>query len=163
MKYAPGNRKTKNDREDDKRTSLRKELKKLVDIQYKNKLRIDEIKKELEDVPEELEVTLHAVQRFKERIENVPNKIAKSILSDDNLLRKYKEHGEGKYKLTKYPNVLAVVSNFKVVTVYPRTDVGLRLVELTKYMDYWIEKRCQQEYHTQPILPFKEFRKTLYK
>jgi hypothetical protein len=96
---------------------------------------------------------------------SVPTRVIKKILDDPGLLRKYKMHGEGTYKLLKYPHIVAVVSNYKVITCYGRFEAHLRLEELSKYMDYYIEELVHQKRNgfSYKIKSFREFRKTLYK
>lgn len=150
----------------DRRRLLKKELEELYRQKYRLQLRIDQINKELEeDIPEQISISEHALKRFKQRIQDLPIKVIKKILSDQTLLERYVKYGEGKYKLQTHPNVVAVVSNFKVVTVYSAFDPKIKLEILGKYMNYWIDQkifRITNEELETPILTLRQFTRTFY-
>lgn len=156
--------KPEKERKIDKRAALRQERNSLLSERYKINLRLNEIKKELDIAPEQLTVTSHAVQRFKERIQNVPDKIAKKILSDPNLIEKYKISGKGRFRLTAYPEVIVVISNFTVVTCFSKKDPQMKLQDLEIYMDYYIDELIKMKLseNTWKVDSFGKFRKNCY-
>jgi hypothetical protein len=152
------------ERKQDRRALLRKERNTLLNQRYKINQRLEQIKKELDMPVDHLEVSNHAIQRFQERIENVPTKVARKILSESTLIEKYKRSGKGKFKLTAYPSVIVVISNFTVVTCFHIKDYRLRLEELEHYMDYYIDQLVASKLCgcTPKVNTLREFRKQYY-
>lgn len=176
--------KSKNLKIPDQRDKLEYELKhlkiklnKLCNQKYKIQLEIEEYQKKIDivkyklntDIPDKLIISKHAIKRFKERIDNLPDKVIKSVLSDKILYNKYLEKGAGIFKLKTHPNILAVVSSYTILTVYSAFDAKMKLKCLEDYMVYWIEQRCQKAIYSDnedvliPIITFKNFRKHYYK
>ena len=149
----------------EEKSKLLTEANKLLDSVFKIKQRVEEINLELDKEPDTICVSDHAIVRFKQRIQNVPNNIAKKILSDRKLLEKYKKYGEGAYRVSTHPHILAVVSNYVVVTCYSRFDYKVRLRELEKYMEFYIRELVHQKRNdfSYKIDSFSKFRKSLYK
>lgn len=64
-----------------------------------------------------LEVTAHAIDRFKERIEPLSDRDIRNILSSDDILQKYNKGGNGRYEINGYNNAYVIIHDFKVNTV----------------------------------------------
>lgn len=99
--------------------------------------------KEKETV-QELEVTAHAIERFKQRILNMPNTKVRKMLKDDALFRKVKNGGDGKYSLPQIPYCIVIVRDNAIITVYSKHDAEYRLDKLAHYMSYWVNRRIDQ-------------------
>ncbi|MGN7818837.1 hypothetical protein ACTJJB_01835 [Chitinophaga sp. 22536] len=148
----------------EERAELKAELNQLLDQRHRITNRIEQIRKQLDFKATELTVSQHAVDRYRERIMDIPPTAARKILNDPQLLEKHKRYGEGTYVLSNYPNVLCVVSNWTVVTCYNRYAPEEKLKSLGRYMDYYIDKLCHRVDNPGiPIKKFKQFRKDYYK
>jgi hypothetical protein len=106
-----------------------------------------------------LTVTEHAIQRFQERILDLPRQRIKTILSSPELHAKYLRHKSEKYRIKEVPGCVVVIKDSKVITVYSSVDPFYRLMMLEKYMDYYID--CLITKHTSwqqvDVIPFKIF------
>jgi hypothetical protein len=153
------------ERRKDRVRELKDERNRLLEDAFKIKNRVDEINKELsERAPEKLDITEHAIQRFQERIMILPISKIKKILTDPGLYEKYRKHGEGTYKLSEYPHIVAAVSNYRVITCYNAFDPKVRLRELEQYMEYYIERIVERiDCPWLRVKTFRQFRQTLYK
>lgn len=162
-------------KEVDKRRYLRQAESELLQKKSELQLELNTITEKLEkiqnklsiDIPNSLEITLHAIKRFKERIKNTHTRNIIRILSDKILFERYLKFGAGKYRLGRDPHIVAVVSNFKVVTVYNNFfDLKGKMEFLEHYMDYWIDQRILQELsnnENEPILSSSQYKKVYYK
>jgi DNA repair exonuclease SbcCD ATPase subunit len=113
----------------------------------------------------ELEITEHAVERFKSRIMKLPNQKIKQLLKSKDLYEKYISRGAGKYKLSDdFPHAVAVVKDFTVITVYSRYDPIERLEVLKAYMQQqWIDDMVEQMFDpAKNVMKLKTFRQKYY-
>ena len=148
----------------DKSVALRREIKELAELVDRGRKRIEFLQEELEKCKLcKLSISTHAIQRFKERVENLPTKVIKSLIWKSDLREKYLKNGPGRHKLNNKPTVIAVIKDYTVITILNVSSPELKLQHLEQYMDYWIEKRCQEDYLLKPTLSFREFTKNLYK
>lgn len=148
----------------DERAELKTELHLLLDQRYRLTNRINQIKTILSYTPAVLTVSQHAVDRYRERIMNIPPTAARKILNDPALIEKCKKHGEGTYVLTNYPNVLCVIRNWTVITCYNRYAPEEKLRVLGPYMEYYIRTLAYRVDNPGVSLKtFKQFRKEYYK
>lgn len=148
----------------DKRKELKQELNRLSILIDRGRKRIAQIQNELEGFEKKkLIVSEHAIKRFKERIENMPTKTIKTLFWQSNLQEKYLKHGAGRHRMNNKIGVIALIKDNTVITVLNDRDPMVRLEHLQQYMEYWIDKRCEQVYHPAPTLHFRDFIKTLYR
>lgn len=151
---------------DSVRTELNTRLTSLVKRRAQTDREIEDIKNKLDKLPapDKIIITNHAVERYQQRINNLPAKIVKKVLSDPTLLRRYKVHGSGLYRLADYPNVITVIVNFTIVTVKSDRDPKQQLVILEQYMDKWLDLRASAISDGKPFKPpsFEYFRMKYY-
>lgn len=135
-------------------------LQKQIDIVDK---KINKLKKGREETATQgITVTEHAIERFKERIINIPERKIKQMLRSETLLNMIKVSGSGKYVLPEMPMCTVAVEDFTIVTVYNRHDPFYKLDMLSHYMKYWVNMRVRSEFHDVEIMDFKEFSKKQY-
>ena len=112
-----------------------------------------------------LSISEHAIDRFKERIVDIPRQKVIKLLSSQDIFDRYKEYGPGKYRLSEdYPNVILVIEDYTICTCYMQFDYKERLTMLKSWMDQWVDERVRQELgeEVHPI-KLKTFRKKFYK
>lgn len=110
------------------------------------KLKEDKLRKKLEACrPIELTISSHAIERYKQRIMDIPKAAIKKMLNDPELYRQHKAFGMGRFKSPALPNVIAVINQFTVITVYEESNVFLKLRVLRIYMSYFVDKIAKSE------------------
>lgn len=65
-----------------------------------------------------LSISKHAVERFRQRIENVSTEDIQNILINKKLIAAYRKKGDGKFNI--YGDVVVVIEDFKIVTIYKK-------------------------------------------
>jgi hypothetical protein len=84
-------------------------------IYYNNRLIYDST--HFNEEEPELMVSEHALDRFKERFYYDTDSKIENILCTDNLLKKVKENGDGRYLINGVPDCIAIINNFVITTV----------------------------------------------
>ena len=113
----------------------------------------------------ELIINDHAIDRFCERIMNIPRSKIKSLFSSDNLYKRYLEGGDGKYRLSQeYPYVIVCIRRSIICTCYNQVDSDERFFVLKSWIERWIDERVDAELglDINPI-KLKTFRKIHYR
>ena len=145
----------------------REKLRRLLDNVDKNiaEVRTNIAKLNSNKDKDKLKASEHAIERFKERIWDLPKQKVVKLLCSDDLFNRFKEYGPGKFRLSSYyPNVIIVIKDFTIITCYDQFD-PIERINITKaWLDRWIEERVSQELG-EDIHPLrlKTFRKTYYK
>jgi L-cysteine desulfidase len=124
----------------------------------------DRIKDDLRSLVEqiavrELVVTDHAIERFKERVIDIPVKKIKQILTSGELTEAYRRKGDGRYGIKELPNVVVQITDFAVVTVINTALPEERLELLSHYMNYYIDELAlKYTGHEVNIMKIKTFK-----
>lgn len=158
---------------------LDKSLNNLYIRRDKVKRMLDDIEKTILDVKnniaklnqnkkqDRLKISDHCIERFKERVINIPKQKILKLLSSEELFIRYKEFGPGKYRLSKdYPNVIVVIEDFTTITCYLQFDYNEKLEVVKSWLDQWIEERANslinEDLQIKPIT-LRTFKRKYYK
>lgn len=128
-----------------------------IDMVEVNILKLQQQAKQLSSVG--LTVTEHAIERFRQRILDLPRQRIKQILSSKALYEKWKTVKGERYRVKEAAGCIAVIKDATVITVYSSIDPDYRLNVLSKYMDYFIDNLVEKHLNGLeiPVKPFKMF------
>ena len=101
-------------------------------------------------------VTEHALKRFKERVIGINSISAKKILSNKILFDQYKLKGAGRFVHPTYENLIIVIKDYKIITVFMKDDYDEKFEILKLYMNHVIDIWPKKKPH------FLQFRKNYY-
>jgi hypothetical protein len=149
----------------------------LVARQKRNSLlkQIGDLKTEVCQVSEELArlqeprdkkvliVSGHAVERWKQRVSDIPSKKIRGILSSAALLNAYLKGGTGRYSIDAAPTVLVVIVDFVVKTVINKNEPEEKLRLLPLYLDYFVDQKIAEALgKPYTFMTFAKFRHAYY-
>jgi septal ring factor EnvC (AmiA/AmiB activator) len=119
---------------------------------------VKQIMHQRDSIKRKIGISQHAVQRFRERILDIPVQKVKSLFMSDALVNKIIQHGDGKYVVPDYKNCVVVVADNVIVTCYERDTIEQRFDKLRMYMNYFVNQRAiQLQTNTGYIKPFSSF------
>lgn len=140
-------------------------LQQIYSLQQRSKAIEEELQTMEKEIEErELVVTDHAIQRFRERVADLPRTQVKKILTNESLLKAYREKGDGRYVLEELPYVVVVVKDFAVITVISTDQPEEKLRVLKEYMEVFVEDLASKlTGNSDHVMKLRTFRKLYYK
>lgn len=105
-----------------------------------------------------LNISNHAIERFKQRFMMMSNSQVKKILSHPDLLDKYRKGGPGYYSIPDCPKMKARIQDSTIVTVVNPFDLEVQFRYASEYVMYKVEHFIKQlEGKTTKPLSFERY------